>query len=76
MKEQKPRNGADTFFKYLLIGFVVSSFKLNVQGLSRIAILQEMFMAFTVNFITSIPFALAWMFSEAIFIHFKKKYKK
>lgn len=61
--------------KYLLIGFVFSSLKLNVQNLSKIEVLNLMFYAFTVNLISSIPFALAWMFAEEIYNHYNKNKK-
>ena len=75
MENTEERSGS--ILKYLLIGFVFSSLKLNVQGLSKMEVLNLMFYAFTVNLFSSIPFALAWMFAEELYNHIiNKKNKK
>lgn len=73
MKNTQESSGG--VLKYLLIGFVFSSLKLNVQNLSKMEVLNLMFYAFTVNLISSIPFALAWMFAEEIYNHYNKNKK-
>jgi len=66
------RNSLVVFFRYLIIGFLVSSFKNNIIGIPPLQVLNNLFLSFLYNFIIGIWVGLAALFGNELFFYIKK----
>lgn len=62
-----------TFFRYMLIGFVVSSIRSDISHVPLIAVVKTLFLTFMYNFIVGIWFGLTAMFGMDLYEFLKKK---
>jgi hypothetical protein len=62
----------NTFFKYMLVGFVISSVKVDLSGVPLIKIVETLFFTFMYNFIVGIWVGLAGMFGIDLYALIKK----
>jgi hypothetical protein len=62
----------NTFFKYMLVGFVISSVKVDLSGVPLIKIVETLFFTFMYNFIVGIWVGLAGMFGIDLYAFIKK----
>jgi hypothetical protein len=61
-----------TFFRYMAIGFVVSSVKVSLSGVPLINIVETLFYTFMYNFVVGIWVGLAGMFGIDLYTYLKK----
>ena len=60
------------FFKYLMLGFLLSSLNINLTQMSWIDIVRTSSLTFVYNFIVGIPTGLAIMFGMDLYVYLKK----
>ncbi len=63
-----------SFFKYLVIGFLISSVASNFNGLNEVDIIRRNFITFMYNLTVGIGTGIAGLFSVELFHHFKKNF--
>lgn len=64
--------GLSTFFKYMVLGFLISSVKTNLSNVPLIDIVKTLLLTFMYNFIIGIWVGLAWMFGTDLYLYLKK----
>jgi hypothetical protein len=62
----------NTFFRYMAIGFAVSSVKVSLSGVPLINIVETLFYTFMYNFVVGIWVGLAGMFGTDLYTYLKK----
>jgi len=76
----KKDNPFRVFFKYLIIGFLISDLRVYVAELSPLEIINSLFMSFMFHLIAGIPFAVSAVFGDhigkSLFSYLKKNFKK
>lgn len=72
MINNNENNGLKIFFKYLLIGFIISSCRTDLTNVDPIQIIENIAIAFMYNFIIGIWTGLAAMFTLDLYIFLKK----
>lgn len=64
--------GLRTFFRYMILGFLISSVKTNLYNVPLRDIVKTLFLTFMYNFIIGIWVGLAWMFGTDLYLYLKK----
>ena len=64
------------FLRCIIIGFILSSIKVDILGQPAMVILNDIFMVFMYNFICGILFGLSSMFGYDLYFGIKKSLKK
>lgn len=64
--------GLSTFFRYMILGFLISSVKTNLSNVPLINIVKTLLLTFMYNFIIGIWVGLAWMFGTDLYLYLKK----
>jgi len=64
------------FFKYLLVGFLISSARVSLKGMAAIEVIQIQFLTFMYNLIAGIGTGIAMMFGIVFGIEFYYLIKK
>lgn len=76
MRENKIDNDVRVFFRYMIVGFVISSCRMDFVHYSAVEIVQKSVLAFWFNLIVGIFTGLAAMFSIIIYKEVKKNLRK
>jgi hypothetical protein len=61
-----------TFFRYMCVGFIISSIKIDLSGVPLINIVETLFYTFMYNFVVGIWVGLAGMFGIDLYAFIKK----
>lgn len=62
----------NNFFRYMMIGFAISSIKINLTGVPLLNIVETLFYTFMYNFVVGIWVGLAGMFGIDLYAFIKK----
>lgn len=60
------------FFRYMVIGFIISSLKNNIVGLPVLIVVQNMFLSFIYNVFIGIWVGMAALFGHELYYYLKK----
>lgn len=63
------------FFRYLIVGFIISSIRVNIIDRPILTILNDIFLLFMYNGICGISIGLSAMFDYFIYLKIKKNLK-
>lgn len=61
-----------TFFRYMALGYVISSLKTDLSNRPLIDIVKDLFLIFWYNFTVGIWVGLAFMFGTDLYLYLKK----
>ena len=64
-----------TFFRYLIVGFLISSVKNTYTAMDIFEVINTMFLSFLFNFIVGIWTGLAGLFGTELYFYIKKNLK-
>ncbi len=70
--KMEKKNSLIIFFRCLIVGFLFSSIKTDVRGMSPLEIVGSLFFAFWYNFTVGIFFGLAGLMGNEIYFYIKK----
>ena len=69
---EKKGSSLENFFRYMVIGFLISCIKTDYKSLTPQEILEILFLTFMYNIIIGIGVGLSWMFGIDLYYFIKK----